>query len=92
MRGLQILFLFFFTIGTHLFSQDYIHADNFKFKFIKAKKASGGNYYYTIKTDKRSKKVQVRFKMKSLSGQLEDFDPNKFYLVSDILKKRIRHL
>jgi hypothetical protein len=73
-------------------SQEYIVADNFKFKFIKAKKAVGGNYVYTIKTTKDVQKVQVRYKMKSVSGEKEDFDPNMFYLVSDEYKKRIRPL
>jgi hypothetical protein len=73
-------------------SQEYIVADNFKFKFIKAKKAVGGNYVYTIKTTKDVQKVQVRYKMKSISGEKEDFDPNMFYLVTDEYKKRIRPL
>ena len=38
----------------------------------------------------KKKKNQVRFKMKSLSGNKEDFDPNKFYLVSNSYKWRVR--
>lgn len=85
-----LLILLLFTIKFQLYSQEYIPADNFKFKFIKAKKAVGGNYYYTIKTPKGLKKTQVRFKMQSLSGKKDDFDPNKFYLVSDGYKWRVR--
>ncbi|WP_396596921.1 hypothetical protein [Dokdonia sp. R86516] len=87
-----LLIVVIFIINFQLHSQEYITADNFKFKFIKAKKAVGGNYVYTIKTTKDVKKVQVRYKMKSVSGEKDDFDPNKFYLVSDEYKKRIRPL
>jgi len=81
-----------FILNVHVYSQEYITADNFKFKLIKAKKAGSGNYYFTIKTDKNAKKVQVRYKMKSTSGEKDDFDPNKFYLVSSDLKIRVRPL
>lgn len=83
---ISIIILFCFNSN----SQEYIPADNFKFKFIKAKKAVGSNYYYTIKTPKNMKRTQVRLKMKSLSEKKEDFDPNKFYLVSDKYKTRVR--
>ena len=86
-----LLIILLFTINFQLYSQEYIPADNFKFKFIKAKKTTnGGNYYYKIKTPKGIKKTLVRFKMQSLSGEKDDFDPNKFYLVSDIYKWRVR--
>ena len=78
------------TFNFQLHSQEFIPADNFKFKFIKAKKAVGNNYVYTIKTTKDVKKIQVRYKMKSVSGKKDDFDPNKFYLVSDDYKIRVR--
>jgi hypothetical protein len=87
-----LLIVVCFIFNFQLQSQEYIVADNFKFKFIKAKKAVGGNYVYTIKTTKDVQKVQVRYKMKSVSGEKEDFDPNMFYLVSDEYKKRIRPL
>lgn len=45
-----LLIAVIFLINSQLHSQEYITADNFKFKFIKAKKAVGGNYVYTIKT------------------------------------------
>ncbi|MBJ6368580.1 hypothetical protein [Snuella sedimenti] len=82
--------LIFLAFHFQIISQEYIPADNFKFKLIKAKKAVGGNYYYTIKTTKDVEKVQVRFKMKSISGDHADFDPNKFYLVTDQYKKRVK--
>ena len=86
------LILIILTFNFNLFSQEYVQAENFKFKFIKAKKAVGGNYVYTIKTTKQVKKVQVRYKMESISEKKEDFDPNKFYLVSDKYKTRVRPL
>ncbi|WP_299116006.1 hypothetical protein [uncultured Winogradskyella sp.] len=89
----KALFLFsILMLSGSLYCQDYIPADNFKFKFLKANKARGGTYYYTIKASKEDKKIQVRFKMKSISGGKEDFDPNKFYLVSDEYKVRMRPL
>ena len=93
MRKTFFLLLFIFTY--QLYSQDYISSDNFKFKFIKAKKAVGGTYYSTIKISRKEReskgirKVQVRIKMKSLSKKDTDFDPNKFYLVSDNLSAAI---
>lgn len=86
------LLLLFYVINFYSYSQEYVPADNFKFKFIKAKKAVGGNYVYTVKTSKDAKKIQVRFKMKSNSGESDNFDPNKFYLVSDKYKTRVRPL
>ncbi len=73
-----------------MFSQDFIKSTDFEFKFIKAKIAKGSNYYYAIKTPKNHDKIQVRFKLKSLKGTKESFDPNKLYLVSDEQKIRIR--
>lgn len=85
--------LLFLTTFILLFSfttdKEYIVSDNFKFKFIKAQKARGLNYGYTIKTSKECKRVQIRFKMKSLSGENDDFDPNKFYLISEDDKTRL---
>jgi len=81
-----------FFSGHQMQSQKFVEADNFEFKFIKAKKASGATWEYTIKTSKESKRVQVRFKMKSLSRKRESFDPNKFYLVSDQYQVRLRTL
>jgi hypothetical protein len=89
MKQLCVLFILL-SFNSKLFSQDYIPADNFEFKFIKAKKAVGGNYVYTIKTSTDVKKVQVRFKMTSISGEKDDFDPNKFYLVSEEHQTRVR--
>ncbi|KQC33176.1 hypothetical protein AAU57_07515 [Nonlabens sp. YIK11] len=73
-------------------SQDYVTSDNFKLKLIKAKKASGSTWEYTIKTSKQTKKAQVRLRLKSSTGKKESFDPNKFYLVSNEAKVRVRPL
>ena len=78
-----------FILFTIQKDKEYITSESFKFKFIKANKSRGYNYGYTIRTTKESKKVQVRLKMKSLSGENDDFDPNKFYLVCDENKTRI---
>ena len=94
----NIIFLLLFVFSFQSYSQDYIPSKNFKFKFIKAKKAVGGTYYTTVKIPRKVRKsqgirkVQVRIKIKSLSKKKEDFDPNKFYLVSDEYKIRVRPL
>ncbi len=88
----QIIVILILILGCNisLVAQEYVEAENFNFKFIKAKKATGNGYYYAIKTDKDSKKVQVRFKLKSQSNELENFDPNKFYLIPEAYKVRVR--
>jgi hypothetical protein len=70
-------------------NEEYISSENFKFRFIKANKSRGYNYGYTIRASKEYKKVQVRLKIKSLSGENDIFDANKFYLVSEKEKTRI---
>ena len=85
------LFLFLFVLcHFSIYGQDLITSENFEFKFIKAKIARGSNYFYVIKTPDNHYKIQVRFKLNSTSSKKEDFDPNKFYLVSDKEKVRIR--
>ncbi|MGJ8549597.1 hypothetical protein [Winogradskyella wichelsiae] len=75
-------------------SQDTISDDKFKFEFKKAIKNSRHfevhNSGYFVQANKNQKKIQVRFKIKSKSKKKEYFDPNKFYLVSDEYKKRLR--
>ncbi|SCY14985.1 hypothetical protein SAMN05192588_1391 [Nonlabens sp. Hel1_33_55] len=88
-RLLICLFVFY---GITAISQDYVTSENFKLKLIKAKKASGSTWEYTIKTSKQTKKAQVRLRLKSLTGQKESFDPNKFYLVSNEANVRVRPL
>lgn len=89
----KILSLTILLLITHYsFSQETI-AENYSFKFLKAKKNSklleGTTRAYTIKVDKeKSEKIQIRFKIKSLSKEKDTFNPNKLYLISD--KHRIR--
>lgn len=79
------------AFGLNSFSQEYINSDNFKFKYIRADRATFGNYNYTVKTMSEDvEKIKVRFKMKSISGKKENFDPNKFYLVADDFKLRMK--
>lgn len=69
-------------------------SENYAFRYIKSKENSkiieGNTSNYFINIPKGQKKIQIRFKMESLSGRREDFDPNKFYLVSDEYKVRVR--
>lgn len=67
--------------------------DNFEFEFKKAYKngkfeAHTSSYY--IKPGKNQKRIQVRFKVKSTNNDKVVFDPNKFYLISDTYKVRLR--
>jgi hypothetical protein len=45
---------------------------------------------YFVQANTNQKKIQIRFKIKSLSRKKEIFDPNKFYLVLETSKKRVR--
>ncbi|PKA84532.1 hypothetical protein ATE92_2728 [Ulvibacter sp. MAR_2010_11] len=45
---------------------------------------------YTISAGKNSKKVQIRVKLASQTGEKVIIDPNKFYLVVDNYKIRVR--
>ena len=70
-------------------------ADNtFEFDFKKAIKNSRHfethTSSYFVQANKNQKKIQLRFKIKSVTKKKEGFDPNKFYLVSDKYKKRLR--
>ena len=75
-------------------SQATIVDNTFKFDFKKAIKNSRlfevHNSGYFVQADKDQQKIQIRFKIKSVSNKKKDFDPNKFYLVSDEYKKRLR--
>ena len=90
----SILSVIIFLFSFQLIAQTTIVDNRFEFKFKKAIKNSRNFEVHTseyfIKANKDQKKIQIRFKIKSLSRKKEDFDPNKFYLVSDTYKKRLR--
>lgn len=69
-------------------------AGNHSFVLISSKTPSTfsevNTSYYRVEVAKGQKKIRVRFKIKSVSGKKEVFDPNKLYLVSDKNKVRIR--
>ena len=89
-----LVFLLLFLSITETSSQtnedEYVLDEKFKFKFIKANKARGSTWVFAVKNkDKAFKKVQIRMRMKSLSGEKEAFDPNKFYIVSEEMQIRM---
>ncbi|MBL1219195.1 MAG: hypothetical protein D8M59_17085 [Planctomycetes bacterium] len=76
-----------------MFAQTVILDDKFELEFKKVVKNSRLFEIHTssiVTTSKDCKKIQFRFKLKSLTNNKEDFDPNKFYMISDTYKKRIR--
>jgi len=79
-----------------LIGQKSVTTEKFNFRFVKAIKTSNSILFemntsnYSIKSNKEQKKIQVRFKMKSNSNEKEIFDPNKFYLISNEYKIRLR--
>ncbi|MDN3491733.1 hypothetical protein [Winogradskyella bathintestinalis] len=88
------IFILFILLSLKGFSQDITVDGNFRFEFKKAIKNSRHfevhNSGYFVQANKNQKKIQVRFKIKSKSKKKEYFDPNKFYLVSDEYKQRLR--
>ena len=75
-------------------SQTTIIDNTFEFDFKKAIRNSRlfevHNSAYFVQASKNEQKIQIRFEIKSVSNKKQDFDPNKFYLVSDEYKIRLR--
>jgi hypothetical protein len=75
-------------------SQTTIVDNTFEFSFKKA--ITNSRHFevhmssYFVQANENQKKIQLRFKIKSVSKKKEDFDPNKFYLISDKYKIRLR--
>ena len=76
------------------FSQTTIVDSIFEIDFKKAIKNSRHfethTSSYFVQANKNQKKIQIRFKIKSISKKKKSFDPNKFYLVLEKYKKRLR--
>lgn len=89
----KALLIALILVTSLVFSQKTI-SENYEFRYITSKKNSkfleGNTSNYSVSVPKEHKKIQVRFKMKSISGEKEDFDPNKFSLVSEKYKFRLR--
>lgn len=90
----KTIFLLLILISFNGISQTTIIDNTFEFKFKKAIKNSRHFETHTspyfVQANKEQKKIQLRFKIKSVSKKKEVFDPNKFYLVSDEFKSRLR--
>lgn len=89
----NLFFLLFSSFSLTLIGQTTL-TDSFKFDFKKAVKNSRhwelhlSNYF--VQANKKQDKIQLRFKITSVSNKKEDFDPNKFFLISEKYKIRVR--
>lgn len=90
----KLLFLAM-IIGFNGFAQTVIENGEFNIELLKAKNVSqfeihSGDYF--IKVSKNAKRIQVKVKLESISGDKALLDFNKFYLVSEKFKIRIQPL
>lgn len=87
----MLLFVFF---STSLIAQTKEVDEGFNFKLKKvvrnSKRFEGTSSPYRISTAENAKKIQFRFRIKSVSKKREDFDPNKLSLISGEYKLRFR--
>lgn len=89
----RLLFLFCIIFSISCFSQTSVNEAQFNFKFKKAHTNTKFEFHtshYFIKPNENQKRIQIRFRTKSLSKKREMFDPNKFYMVSNEYKNRYR--
>lgn len=90
----KIFFSFFLIAITYgSYAQVLIEYGNSAIEVKKAKKNGKWEVTtsrYTISAGKNSKKVQIRIKLSSQTGEKVIIDPNKFYLVVDSYKIRVR--
>lgn len=82
------LLLFFSVLICTLQAQVEVTDDNISIKLVKARKIKAtsitwGNTLGTVNPGPDQKRVQLRLKLKSLNGEKQLFDPNKFYFVND---------
>jgi len=76
-----------------VFSQTFQVENTFEMVFRKSKVNSKNEWKtasLNIHGPSALKKIQIRFEINTLSGKKEVFDPNKFYLVSELNKIRVR--
>lgn len=87
-------YLLLILVSFQGFGQTTIVDNTFEFDFRKAIKNSrhfeAHTSPYFVQANKDQKKIQLRFKIKSVSKDKEVFDPNKFYMVSEEYKSRVR--
>lgn len=92
LRWSALVLIIFFS--TSLIAQTPEVNDGFSFKLKKvvrnSKKHEVTSSPYRIGIPENAKKIQFRFRVKSLSKKREDFDPNKLSLVSEKYKVRFR--
>ena len=89
----KIILLFLTMSSSIIFAQTIILDDMFELEFKKVVKNSRFFEIHTssvVTASKGSKKIQFRFKLRSLTKEKEDFDPNKFYMITETYKKRVR--
>lgn len=87
------LFLFQFAVCNLAVAQE-MEIDGFDFQLRKVNTNSKNFEVYSspfmVSTGPETKKIQIRFRIKSISGKRENFDPNKFYIISEENKIRFR--
>lgn len=85
----SIIILFF----SESFSQTVIVDDGFEINFKKAvtnaRWLHSSSVYFVVPSE-NEKRIQVRYRVRSVSGSREPFDPNKFYLLSEEYKARFQ--
>ena len=95
MKNLKTNLILFLILSSSILSNaQEVEIDGFSFDYKKtvtnSKNFEGHSSPSIIMTGPGAKKIQNRFRIKSLSGKRENFDPNKFYLTSDDNKLRFR--
>lgn len=89
----KITFILFFFLMNYGFAQTLIEEGRSTVEVRKVKKNGKFEVHtskYFISAGKDSKKVQIRIKLESTNGEKNNIDPNKFYLVLDNYKVRLR--
>ena len=89
----KIIFIFLFFLINFSFAQTSIEDGRSTVEVRKVKKNGKFEVHtsrYFISAGKDSKKVQIRIKLEATNGEKNIIDPNKFYLVLDNYKIRLR--
>ncbi len=86
--------LFIISIGLiHSQKAEIKYDDDFSFQFVMKKNETFNPFNKTgfhVIPGESFEKLKVRFKVNSNSGKRINFDPNKFYLLDDNRKQRLR--
>lgn len=90
---LVLIILLWFSAVSLVNAQE-MQIENFNFELRKAvtnsKNFEVSTSPFIVTTGSDTKKIQLRFRVKSISGKRENFDPNKFYITSEENKLRFR--